>query len=347
MKRTIEVKLTNFQFIPNRVEIENGESVRWTVLDNKPPYESRVYVDDERFFVIAVVEMDVESGNLRRGDTFEIKFEEPGVFKVKCWNFPRLEMTVKVRSIHENQFVRILPEKSLQNSRGKDLQSVEQSPAASKDIDPIEAFMSSFQLKDFSDEGNLFVRSVVESLALQPRDQKAIEEDAISVNSKSPGESSKKDKEEDEKGETTKENGSVVDWNQHRSVDFLTLVEEVRAANAQNGNHTGVLVLEKDIRGDTPSKKIFSTWEECLQFSMGQKTRTADLGEVEKENVEEDARKSLQFLQRRNLHVALLITSKVFKLKRLSLIDIKEILLNVLLAATLLLASYNLSLIHI
>ena len=63
--------IENFTFIPDPIEISQGDAVTWT---NNDGFAHTVTADDDSF----------DSGNINPGDTFEQTFDETGDFTYHC-----------------------------------------------------------------------------------------------------------------------------------------------------------------------------------------------------------------------------------------------------------------------
>lgn len=98
------VKLTRFALTPPAIVVECDESVTWTIGKNDSHYSS-IYRPGERYFILLINELGIESEQLCEGDSFEHKFASPGSYTISCLNYPGIKQRVKVTMPwrHSNQ----------------------------------------------------------------------------------------------------------------------------------------------------------------------------------------------------------------------------------------------------
>jgi plastocyanin len=77
------VTIQNLQFLPATLQIRAGDSVMWT---NR----------DDRDHLIQGENGAFQSGNLRTGESFTRRFDEPGTFAYGCAYHPRMRGRVVV-----------------------------------------------------------------------------------------------------------------------------------------------------------------------------------------------------------------------------------------------------------
>ena len=79
-----ELRIENFDFLPARVTVKAGTTVRWTNADDAPHTAT---ADDGSF----------DTGDLRRGDVGEVTLREPGEYAYFCefHRFMRANITVR------------------------------------------------------------------------------------------------------------------------------------------------------------------------------------------------------------------------------------------------------------
>jgi plastocyanin len=78
------VVIKNFMFSPMSLTIKAGSTVTWKNLDGEP----HVVVDDVGLF---------RSGALDQNDTYQFKFDKPGVYKIFCGIHPNMKETITVQ----------------------------------------------------------------------------------------------------------------------------------------------------------------------------------------------------------------------------------------------------------
>lgn len=77
----VEVNIKNLTFIPEKVTIKVGQTVRWTN-------------NDDRDYLLVARDQSFKSGEMRPKDKFERKFTEAGTVEYSCALHPRLLGTV-------------------------------------------------------------------------------------------------------------------------------------------------------------------------------------------------------------------------------------------------------------
>jgi plastocyanin len=78
------VVIKNFMFSPMSLSIKAGSTVTWKNLDGEP----HTVVNDAGIF---------HSAALDQNDTFQFKFDKPGVYKVFCGIHPTMKETITVQ----------------------------------------------------------------------------------------------------------------------------------------------------------------------------------------------------------------------------------------------------------
>src|ERR1700738_1250520 len=78
------VVIKNFMFSPMSLTIKAGSTVTWKNLDGEP----HTVVNDAGIF---------PSAALDQNDTFQFKFDKPGVYKVFCGIHPTMKETITVQ----------------------------------------------------------------------------------------------------------------------------------------------------------------------------------------------------------------------------------------------------------
>jgi plastocyanin len=78
------VVIKNFMFSPMSLAIKAGSTVTWKNLDGEP----HVVVSDSGLF---------RSGALDQNDTYQFKFDKPGVYKILCGIHPYMKETITVQ----------------------------------------------------------------------------------------------------------------------------------------------------------------------------------------------------------------------------------------------------------
>jgi plastocyanin len=78
------IVIKNFMFSPMSLTIKAGSTVTWKNLDGEP----HTVANDAGLF---------RSGALDQNDTFQFKFDKPGVYKVFCAIHPYMKETITVQ----------------------------------------------------------------------------------------------------------------------------------------------------------------------------------------------------------------------------------------------------------
>ncbi|MEA3129276.1 MAG: hypothetical protein QOF46_1071 [Paraburkholderia sp.] len=78
------VVIKNFMFSPMALTVKTGSTVTWKNLDGEP----HTVVNDAGVF---------RSAALDQNDTFQFKFDKPGVYKVFCGIHPNMKETITVQ----------------------------------------------------------------------------------------------------------------------------------------------------------------------------------------------------------------------------------------------------------
>ena len=78
------VTIKNFMFSPMDITIKAGSTVTWKNLDGEP----HTVVNDAGMF---------HSAALDQNDTYQYKFDKPGVYKVFCGIHPNMKETITVQ----------------------------------------------------------------------------------------------------------------------------------------------------------------------------------------------------------------------------------------------------------
>jgi plastocyanin len=78
------VKIANFAFAPQRIEVKTGQKITWTNTDSAP------------HTVTATKGADFESGTLQQGDTFTWKAEKAGTIEYFCAVHPSMVASITV-----------------------------------------------------------------------------------------------------------------------------------------------------------------------------------------------------------------------------------------------------------
>lgn len=79
-----QVIIKNFMFSPMSLTVKAGTTVTWKNLDGEP----HVVVNDAGVF---------RSAALDQNDTYQFKFDKPGVYKVFCSIHPYMKATITVQ----------------------------------------------------------------------------------------------------------------------------------------------------------------------------------------------------------------------------------------------------------
>lgn len=79
-----EIVIKNFMFSPMSLTIKAGTTVTWKNMDGEP----HSVVNDAGIFHSAALDQD---------DTYQFKFDKPGVYKVFCGIHPYMKATITVQ----------------------------------------------------------------------------------------------------------------------------------------------------------------------------------------------------------------------------------------------------------
>lgn len=82
---TVEVTIQNFRFVPARVAIQPGDTVRWTNQEKRTSHS-----------VLFTAEA-LESERLFPGESWSRRFDSPGRQAYRCGPHPEMEGVVEVR----------------------------------------------------------------------------------------------------------------------------------------------------------------------------------------------------------------------------------------------------------
>nr|WP_233837496.1 cupredoxin family copper-binding protein [Paraburkholderia sp. ZP32-5] len=78
------VVIKNFMFSPMELTVKAGSTVTWKNLDGEP----HTVVNDAGMF---------RSAALDQNDTYQFKFDKPGVYKIFCGIHPNMKATITVQ----------------------------------------------------------------------------------------------------------------------------------------------------------------------------------------------------------------------------------------------------------
>ena len=94
-KKYVE-EIKNLAFSNETLRIKKNDIVEYFVAKyNQPAYNS-LYHDVQRFFILQIQEVDVESPSLYQNQSFCYRFREAGIYTVYCLNYPKMRQTVLV-----------------------------------------------------------------------------------------------------------------------------------------------------------------------------------------------------------------------------------------------------------
>lgn len=79
--KVVDTAIQNFAFNPESVKISAGDTVRWTNMDSADH---------------TVVGSIFKSGIIPKGQNYEFRFTEPGVYNYKCSIHPSMKGTITV-----------------------------------------------------------------------------------------------------------------------------------------------------------------------------------------------------------------------------------------------------------
>ena len=79
-----EIVIRNFMFSPMLLTVKAGTTVTWKNMDGEP----HSVVNDAGIF---------HSAALDQNDTYQFKFDKPGVYKVRCGIHPYMKATITVQ----------------------------------------------------------------------------------------------------------------------------------------------------------------------------------------------------------------------------------------------------------
>ncbi|MGB7260626.1 MAG: plastocyanin/azurin family copper-binding protein [Albidovulum sp.] len=81
----VDVAIKSFAFVPDRVVIRAGDTVRWTNADIAP-------------HTATAVNGDWDTGKIKKGASAEVAFDTPGTYLVKCVYHPKMKAEVIVEA---------------------------------------------------------------------------------------------------------------------------------------------------------------------------------------------------------------------------------------------------------
>lgn len=76
--------IRNFMFMPMAMTVKAGSTVTWTNLDGEP----HTVVNDAGMF---------RSAALDQNDTYQFRFDKPGIYKIFCGIHPNMKQTITVQ----------------------------------------------------------------------------------------------------------------------------------------------------------------------------------------------------------------------------------------------------------
>lgn len=101
------VQLRNFEFDPRSLKVVCNTTVRWIIAENSASHESGIYSSKERFFILNICDLDIETDPLYHGGMFEYQFTTPGSFEITCANYMRVKGLIHVVSEFDDKYYKI------------------------------------------------------------------------------------------------------------------------------------------------------------------------------------------------------------------------------------------------
>jgi len=97
-EKTIEILITDFKFVPQKIIVASGTKVTWRVDKNETIHESSVYAMETRSFVINIKHGSeiVESELLSKDQTFSYRFTKSGKYQIQCANYLQIQGIIEV-----------------------------------------------------------------------------------------------------------------------------------------------------------------------------------------------------------------------------------------------------------
>jgi len=94
-KKHVE-EIRNLAFTHDTMIIKKNDVIEYFVARHHQSNYNSLYKDVNRFFILQVEEVDVESSALYQNQSFTYRFREAGIYTVSCLNYPKMRQTVLV-----------------------------------------------------------------------------------------------------------------------------------------------------------------------------------------------------------------------------------------------------------
>lgn len=89
-------EIKNLGFTHETLRIKKNDVVEYFVAKHNQTTYNSLYQDVQRFFILSIQEVDVESPSLYQNQSFSYRFREAGMYNISCLNYPRMHQTVIV-----------------------------------------------------------------------------------------------------------------------------------------------------------------------------------------------------------------------------------------------------------
>lgn len=94
-KKHIE-EIRNLTFTNDTLKIKKNDVVEYLVAKHHQSTYNSLYQEVNRFFILHIQEVDIESPSLYQNQNFCYRFREAGIYNVYCLNYPKMRQTVIV-----------------------------------------------------------------------------------------------------------------------------------------------------------------------------------------------------------------------------------------------------------
>lgn len=94
-KKLVE-EIRNLAFANETLKIRKNDVVEYFVARHHQSKYNSLYKDINRFFILQVEEVDIESPALYQNQSFSYRFREAGLYTVSCLNYPKMRQVVVV-----------------------------------------------------------------------------------------------------------------------------------------------------------------------------------------------------------------------------------------------------------
>jgi len=89
-------EIRNLTFINETLKIKKNDVVEYFIAKHNQVTYNSLYQNVQRFFILQIDEVNVESPALYQNQSFSYRFREPGVYNISCLNYPKMKQVVIV-----------------------------------------------------------------------------------------------------------------------------------------------------------------------------------------------------------------------------------------------------------